>query len=218
VRYVDAYELFSQGLGCLRARGVENCSCELIACMDSDDISCPDRCEKQLAVFKNNPDFAIVGGIVAEFLDTPKNIASYRFVPENHVDIIKFAKFRNPFNQPSVMFRKSIILDVGNYNISYKNSEDYELWFRVLKNGYTGYNIPEPIVYFRAGEQLIEHRGEKKHYQSYIKLKKQMRNEKFINLFDYQIAIIIHTVFYYSPLFLKKLIYTVLRGRQNTKL
>jgi cellulose synthase/poly-beta-1,6-N-acetylglucosamine synthase-like glycosyltransferase len=214
VKYVDVFELFGQGLGCLRAKGVENCSYELIACMDSDDIAFPDRCEKQLAVFEKNPGFAIVGGIVAEFSDNLENIISYRIVPENHVDIVKFAKFRSPFTQSSVMFRKSVILNVGNYNISYKGIEDYELWFRLLKSGYIAYNIPEPLIYFRAGEQLIEHRSEKRNYCSYIKLKKQMREQKFINWFDYQISVIIQIIFYYSPFFIKKLIYTLLRRKK----
>jgi cellulose synthase/poly-beta-1,6-N-acetylglucosamine synthase-like glycosyltransferase len=215
VKYADVYELFGQGLGHLRAKGVEYCSYELIACMDSDDIAFPDRCEKQLAVFEKNPDFAIVGGIVAEFSDSPENIVSYRMVPENHEDIVKFLKLRNPFTQSSVMFRKSVILNVGNYNISYEGFEDYELWFRVLKNGYSAYNIPEPIIYFRAGEQLIAHRGEKKNYDCYVKLKKQMRKGNSINWFDYQISVIAQTIFYYSPFFIKKLVYILLRKKKT---
>lgn len=211
VHYVDARDLFEQGLGALRARGVEQCSCELVACMDSDDIAFPDRCARQLEVFRNNPGLAIVGGITAEFIHTAGNIVSYRNVPENHTDIMKYAKLRNPFNQPSVMFRKAIVLGVGNYNPRYKGYEDYELWYRLLKNGHKGYNIPEPIVYYRAGDQLIKHRGEKKNYISYKAIKKKMRKEKFINWFDYQISVNSQRLFYYSPFFLKKIIYKVLR-------
>jgi glycosyltransferase involved in cell wall biosynthesis len=213
IKYVDAYELFGKGLGAIRAKGVENCSYELIACMDSDDISFSDRCEKQLAIFDKYPDVAIVGGTIAEFSRTFEKIMSYRLLPEKHIDIVKFAKLRCPFNQPAVMFRKSVILNVGNYDVFLNACEDYELWFRALKSGYVSYNIPEPVIYFRAGDHLIEHRGEKKHYQCYVKLKKQMRKEKFINWFDCQVSITVQSVFYYSPLFLKKLIYMVLRRK-----
>jgi glycosyltransferase involved in cell wall biosynthesis len=214
VNYVDAYELFGQGLGAILARGVEHCSYELIARMDSDDIAFPDRCEKQLNMFDKYPDVGIIGGIVAEFSDTPEKITSYRIVPEKHNDIIKFAKFRTPFNQPSVMFRKSIILYIGNYNAEYKKYEDCELWFRFLKNGYIGYNIPEPIVYYRAGSHLIKNRSEKDHYKCVMKLKKEMKKEKFINWFEYQISVNIHRFFHYAPYSIKKLIFILLRKRK----
>jgi glycosyltransferase involved in cell wall biosynthesis len=204
----------NKGLAYALDCGLKHCSNELIARMDSDDICLLDRFEKQLTVFKNNPDFAVVGGIVIEFSDSPEDIISYRIVPENHADIVKFAKLRNPFTHPSVMFRKSVIINVGSYDISYKGCEDYELWFRVLKSGYIAYNIPEPIIYFRAGEQLIEHRSEKKSYHCYIRLKKQMRDQKFINWLDYQISVVTQTVFYCSPLSVKKLIYKLLRKKK----
>jgi glycosyltransferase involved in cell wall biosynthesis len=214
VKYIDAYELFGQGLGAILARGVEECSYELIARMDSDDIAFPDRCERQLNIFDKYSDIGIIGGIIAEFSDTPKEIISYRIVPEKHEDIIKFAKFRSPFNHPSVMFRKSIILYIGNYNALYKKYEDCELWFRFLKNGYIGYNIPEPIIYYRAGKHLIKNRGEKEHYKYVIKLKKEMKKEKFINWFDYQISINIHRFFYYAPYIIKRLIFILLRKKR----
>jgi glycosyltransferase involved in cell wall biosynthesis len=211
VKYVDAYELFGRGIGSIRAKGVENCSYELIACMDSDDISVLDRCEKQLTIFNTYPELAIVGGTIGEFSGTPEKINAYRILPQDPADIVTFAKLRNPFNAPTIMFRKSVILDVGNYDVSYKACEDYELWFRVLNSGRTGYNIQEPILYFRAGDHLIQHRAEKDNYQCYIRLKKQMKKEHFINWIDYQISVIIQRFFYYSPFFIQKLFYTLLR-------
>jgi cellulose synthase/poly-beta-1,6-N-acetylglucosamine synthase-like glycosyltransferase len=210
IKYVDADELFGQGLGAILAKGVEQCSCDLIARMDSDDIAFPDRCEKQLAIFNNNPELTIVGGTIAEFRDSIDNIISYRVLPENNKDIIKFAKFRNPFNHPTVMYRKDIILDIGNYNIHYKACEDYELWFRLLNTGRKGYNIQEPIVYFRDGGQLIKRRKDKKNYYFYILLKKNMYRNGFINWINLQVSINIQRIFYYSPYFIQKFIYSCL--------
>jgi glycosyltransferase involved in cell wall biosynthesis len=215
VNYVDAYELFGQGLGAILARGVEHCSYELIARMDSDDIAFLDRCEKQLVVFGRNPRLAVVGGTIAEFSDTPEDIISYRIVPEKHDDIIKFAKFRSPFNHPSVMFRKSIILYIGNYNVKYKKYEDCELWFRFLKNGYIGYNIQEPIIYYRAGSHLIKNRSEKEHYKYILKLKKEMKKAKFINWFEYQISVNINRFFHYAPYSIKRLIFILLLRKRR---
>jgi glycosyltransferase involved in cell wall biosynthesis len=217
VNYADAYDLFGQGLGSILARGVEHCSCELIARMDSDDIAFPDRCERQLEIFRKNPQLAIVSGTIAEFAHSPVEIVSYRILPEKNIEIIKFAKFRNPFNHPSVMFRKYIILSVGNYDASFKAWEDYELWFRVLNNGGEGYNIVEPLLYFRSGEGLVKRRKDRKQYQYYITIKKEMRKAHFINLFNFQISIILVGLFYYSPYFLQKLIYFFLRKGKRRK-
>jgi glycosyltransferase involved in cell wall biosynthesis len=218
VRYIDAYDLFGKGLGAILARGVEQCSYDLIARMDSDDISFPDRCEKQLKIFQKNPKLAIVGGTVAEFSDTPQNIVSYRTVPKENSDIIKFARLRNPFNQPAVMFRKNIICRVGNYDVSFKACEDYELWIRVLMNGGEGYNIVEPILYYRAGEHLIKHRGERVNLEHLIKLNKKMLDAKFSRLIDYLISVNVQRFFYYSPFFIQKFIYKLLRRKQTAVL
>jgi len=214
VKYVNAQDLIGQGLGSLRARGVENCAYELIACMDSDDIAFPDRCEKQLAVFQHHPDLAIVGGIIAEFCDTPEEIISYRVVPENYKEIMKYARLRDPFNHPSVMFRRSVILSIGNYQ-PMKGCEDYDLWFRLLKNGYKGYNIPEPILYYRTGEQFIKRRKNKTHYHCYIELKKKMWDANFINWFEYYLSIAIQKVFYYSPCFVQMFMYKFMLRKKN---
>jgi glycosyltransferase involved in cell wall biosynthesis len=212
IKYVDAYELFGKGLGSLRGKGVENCSYNLIACMDSDDISFPKRCEKQLTIFQKYPELAVVGGTIAEFSTMPQKVVSYRKVPERHEDIMKFAKLRSPFNQPSVMFRKDAVMDVGNYR-PLGGCEDYDLWFRILKNGCKGYNIPEPILYYRTGEQFIKRRRNKLHYQSYINLRKELRKENFISSFDYLLSLNIQRFFYYSPIFIQRLIYIVLRKK-----
>jgi len=215
VKFVDAYELFGQGLGAILARGVEQCSCELIARMDSDDIAFPDRCERQLAIFNANPELAIVGGTIAEFSDDIDNIISYRILPEKHIDIIKFSKSRNPFNHPTVMFRKNCILDIGNYNINYKACEDYELWFRLLNSGKKGYNIQEPILFFRDDGQFIKRRKGIKNYQFYIILKKEMYNNGFICLADYFISINIQRFFRFSPYFIQIFIYKYLLRKRN---
>ena len=111
--------------------------------MDSDDISRPDRCERQLAVFAAHPAYSIVSGIVEEFSDTPDNISVRRVVPEEQSEIIAFAKKRNPFNHPCVMYKKSAVEAAGGYQDFYL-LEDYYLWIRMLQNGFQGYNLQEP--------------------------------------------------------------------------
>ncbi len=145
------------GLGNALRQGITCCKNELIARMDSDDISSRDRCEKQLKMFKQQ-DLAIVGGNITEFADDISNINAVRKVPETNEEIRSFAKRRNPFNHPTIMFRKSAVLKAGNY-IDCKGFEDYYLWVRMLKNGSKGYNIQDTLVYMRTDAGMYERRG-----------------------------------------------------------
>ena len=116
----------NRGLGLALAEGVKHCTCEYIARMDGDDISLPDRFEKQVAFIKQNPEIAICGGMSQEFSGTPENKTGKRILPEKHEQIMTFLKIRNPFNHMTVFFKKQAVIDAGNYQhiIGY---EDYWL-------------------------------------------------------------------------------------------
>ncbi|MPN35489.1 UDP-Gal:alpha-D-GlcNAc-diphosphoundecaprenol beta-1,3-galactosyltransferase [bioreactor metagenome] len=92
--------------------------------MDTDDIMAPERLQKQLAIFESNPDIAIVGSNIEEFVDSTDQIIGRRLVPETNQEICAFSKKRNPFNHMTVMFDKKAILAVGNYR-PLKGFEDY---------------------------------------------------------------------------------------------
>lgn len=145
------------GLGNALAEGIGHCRNELVARMDSDDISVKNRCEEQLKVF-NKKDPAIVGGWITEFEGTVSNQKNQRRVPETSGEIREFAKRRNPFNHPSVMFQKEAVLKAGNYQ-DCKGFEDYYLWVRMLKQGAEAYNIQKVLVYMRTDAGMYERRG-----------------------------------------------------------
>ena len=178
------------GLGNALRIGVEKCKNEYIARMDSDDISKPVRCEKQLKVFENNSEISIVGSNIDEFSETPNKIESSRCVPENNEDILKFAKKRNPFNHPSVMYKKEAVLQAGNYK-DVRFMQDYFLWVDMLSSGYKGYNIQEPLVNMRADANLFKRRSGKEYFKIQKSLFKYMREKKMINYFEYVISITI---------------------------
>ena len=145
----------NQGLGKALAIGVENCSHELIARMDTDDICAPDRFEIQLKEFEKNTDLDILGSCIIEFESTPNNVLSERNVPLEHNDIYNFARKRNPFNHMTVMYKKSKVLEAGNYQPP-NGFEDYYLWARMLVNGCKAKNISKPLVYARTGLDMFE--------------------------------------------------------------
>lgn len=94
------------GLGKALNFGIQQCKNDLVARMDSDDVSRSNRCERQLAVFEKHPEYSLGSGIVEEFSDTIEHVSVRRIVPEQQADIIAFAKKRNPFNHPCVMYKK----------------------------------------------------------------------------------------------------------------
>ena len=168
----------NRGIGPALAAGVESCRNNLIARMDSDDIACPERCEKQLVQFRGNPALALASGAIAEFemdslekaanmqwtIDTPKEpveipedccITGTRTLPCGYEEILIFARKRNPMNHMAVMMRRDAVLAVGNYR-AVKGAEDYELWVRMLQAGYRAENLPDVLVYARTGNGMMQ--------------------------------------------------------------
>lgn len=174
------------GLGHALQVGVKKCKNELIARMDSDDISRPKRCEKELAVFASHPELSIVGSVIEEFTEiepgasVPSTINAKRVVPEKSEDILTFAKKRNPFNHPSVMYKKTDVLAAGNYQ-DVRYMQDYYLWTHMLIAGFKGYNIQEPLVWMRADSNLFKRRSGKLYRDIQLNLFKYMKDQGFIS-------------------------------------
>ncbi len=148
----------NQGLGKALQIGVGNCSYDLIARMDSDDIALPERFEKQINFMREHPDIDVLGSSISEFEGNPENITSYRKLPTEHKDIYKFGQFRCPVNHMTIMYKKKAVLEAGNYQ-TFKNIEDYWLWGRMLKKGYKFANLPECLVNVRAGNAMLKRRA-----------------------------------------------------------
>ena len=146
------------GLGKALNVGLQHCSYDLVARMDTDDIAYPDRFEKQLNVFRSDPKVDLCGAWIAEFEGEPSHVVSVRKVPEKHGEIYRYAKQRSPVNHPVVMFRKSAVLKAGGY-LHFPLFEDYYLWARMLMNGACFYNLPESLLYFRFSPDMFRRRG-----------------------------------------------------------
>ena len=172
------------GHGNARRISLSHCNHELVAIMDADDICVPDRFEKQLAIFESDPTLAIVGGNIAEFTTSVNEVIGHRVVPSGHDDIVTYMKTRCPFNQMTVMFKKSEIEEVGGYQDWYCN-EDYFLWVRLLLGGKRFANTPDVLVQVRVDENLYKRRGGWKYFKSEAKLQKLMYKEDVICLGTY---------------------------------
>ena len=188
IRFQVVYLEKNMGHGEARRICFEHCSCDLIALMDADDLSVPDRFEKQLAVFAQNPSLSIVGGNIWEFIGTPDNCVGKRIVPEKDSDIKTYMKKRCPMNQVTVMFRKADVEAVGGY-MDWFCEEDYYLWLRLALAGKQFANVPENLVHVRVGEEMYQRRGGWKYFKSEAKLQGFMLKKNIIGLPRYSINV-----------------------------
>lgn len=186
--YAERFPIFkilklktNQGLGNALQLAVNNSSHALVARMDSDDISVPDRFEQQLKAFCADPDLDIIGGDIDEFVTEEKNVVAKRRVPKTDGEIKAYMKKRCPLNHVTVMFRKDAVLRSGNY-LDWFQNEDYYLWIRMQKAGCKMENTGTTLVKARVGADMYRRRGGWKYFRSEAGLQKYMRKEKLISL------------------------------------
>lgn len=138
----------NKGLSTALNVGLKKCRNEIVFRMDTDDICYPNRFERVLKEYENNPELEIVGSF-STMIDEGGEVIKGMTAPTSQQDI-----YRNvwtcPFIHPTVSFKKSSLLRVGSYNPnSGPRQDDYELWFRCVENGLKCKNINEPLLYYR---------------------------------------------------------------------
>lgn len=123
---------------------------EYIARMDPDDISYPARFEKELSFLRAHEEYALVG-CIADIFDSEGIWGTYRVpeIPQN-TDFL----WNSPFLHPSIIIRRHVLEQVGGYKVTkgtvLGRSEDYELFMRLYKAGYCGYNIQEKLMAYQV--------------------------------------------------------------------
>jgi glycosyltransferase involved in cell wall biosynthesis len=182
------------GLGLALQRGINECKNELIARMDTDDYSAPNRIEEELKCMKEDKDLGMVGTNVEEFNGSIDNVV----LPETDEQIKQFCKSRNPFRHPSILYKKAAVLKAGNYR-DYYLFEDYDMWNRMIRSGCKCYNIQKPLTYMRVNDDFYMRRGGPKYLKSILKFKKEQLDNGDINKKDYIKAVIVRTCVCLAP-------------------
>jgi GT2 family glycosyltransferase len=160
------------GLGPALDRGLETCAHEIVARMDADDVSFPDRFEKQLPLVEAGAD--IVGSGLLEFAETVDEVVGRRTPPTDPSEIRRVIRFRDPFNHPTIVYRKSAVLAAGGYT-DMALMEDYLLFTRMVDAGARPANLAEPLVYYRVGAGAYARRGGTELLRSELALQRRFR-------------------------------------------
>lgn len=183
-----------------------------IARMDADDISLPDRFEKQIAYLQQRSDIDVVGGAIEEIDVNGDSRGKTIVYPETNEGCYRFFAKRNPHAHPTVMFRKSFFEKAGcKYRPEYRQNQDTMLWLDGMRHGTRHANIPDIILRFRMTDTLF-----KKRRNGWAFAKKQLHDRLMINkilgygfgadVFGYMMFVML-----ISPSWIKKIAYRLFR-------
>lgn len=191
-------------LGRALAKGVELCQYELIARMDSDDIAVEDRFEIQYNYMQSHPKVAVCGGWIEEFSENG-TYQKLKVMPEGMKAIRKYARYRNPLNHVTVMFRKQAVLSANSYR-HFPFMEDYDLWLRMLNADYQLANLPVVMVKVRVEDAVYNRRGGIAYCKKFLQLRKIQKEMGLLNGLEYIWAVVGTMVMTLQPDSLRKYI------------
>lgn len=170
------------GLGPALDAGLAACRHPVVARMDADDISLPHRFAVQLPIIESGVD--IVGSGLAEFVDDPDEVVGTRTPPVEPADIRERARFAIPFNHPTVLYRRDLVLSVGGYT-DFARMEDYLLWAKLILAGARVANVAEPLVKYRVGAGAYTRRGGLAQLRTELEVQREFRRLGFTNRNQY---------------------------------
>lgn len=191
--------------------GLRRCSCELIARMDTNDVSTSDRLECEVKYLQDS-GADVVGSYIEERDEKMDRVLHTRKVPLLHEDIVRYSALRNPVNHMTALFKKNAILSVGGYNTRLKKMQDYVLWVKLMKAGYKFANVPEPLVKVRTGEDFLARRGGFSYFRYDVTALVYLRRLGDIGFFSLATSLFARFLTRMSPVLLRGLIYRRMRN------
>lgn len=184
----------NQGLASALNAGLAQCSYQLVARFDSDDLCLPHRFSEQINFMLGNSDVAASSCWVEEFDSDVDAMRTMRALPISHDELVRFGKMRNPLNHPAVMFRKAAVEQVGGYQEEVA-FEDYSLWLRLILAGYRLANLPVVLVRMRAGAAQMRRRGGLRYARCELKFAMKFRQIGFFSTYEFLRFIVLRVPF-----------------------
>ncbi|PPK97751.1 GT2 family glycosyltransferase [Kineococcus xinjiangensis] len=172
------------GLARALEEGLAACAHDVVARMDADDISLPHRFAVQLPLLAGGPGRAgadLVGAGLLEIGRDEHDVVGRRTPPTGAARIAAYARFHDPFNHPTVVYRRSAVAAAGGYR-DLPLLEDYWLFARMIGAGAAVVNVAEPLVLYRvgsAGAGSYARRGGLRLWRSEVELQAHLRREGF---------------------------------------
>jgi len=184
--------------------GLKACAKPVIARMDADDVSDPERFERQWELIEQG--YELVGTGMAEFEEDPAITSAQRIPPVGEQRIREHAKTHNPFNHPTMMYRAELIERVGGYE-PFGKMEDYWLGIRVIAAGARVENLPEPLVKYRVGSGAFARRGGWVEARTEWRLQGELRRMGFVTTAQYLRNVVMKGAYRLLPAPLKRVLF-----------
>jgi len=202
------------GLGPALNEGLAASRFDVIARMDADDIAMPHRFEAQLPLLA---DADIVGAGLLEFVTDTDHVVGQRVPPLTSEHIARYARMHDPFNHPTVVYRRSAVLAAGGYR-DLPLMEDYALFARMIQAGARTANIAEPLIFYRVGETAFRRRGGTDLLRSELRLQLEFRRSGFTSRTEFLRNVLVRGGYRLIPWWLRRAVYRPLvaafsRGR-----
>lgn len=151
----------NQGLTKALNLGIQHVTSDLIARVDCDDVSAPDRFRLQHDFLEQHPEIDILGGAMQEFSEENPCICVRQY-PQTDEQVRKYILKASPLSHPSVMMRTKMFRNGLKYDERYRTSQDIALWYDALLDGYRISNLPNIILFFRRSDNVMKRRARKK--------------------------------------------------------
>jgi glycosyltransferase involved in cell wall biosynthesis len=194
----------NSGLAVALTAGLARCEHEIVARIDADDISLPDRFARQVPLVVGGLD--LLGSGMLEFQDEIGTIVGRR-VPHTGQPVIEhYARFHDPFSHPTVVYRKSAVEKAGGYQ-QLGLMEDYWLFARMLASGARVDNVADPLVMYRVGEGAYARRGGRAQWRSELQLQKALRRIRFTSRAQYLRNVTVRGLYRFVPEGLRRIAY-----------
>jgi glycosyltransferase involved in cell wall biosynthesis len=191
------------GLARALETGLGHCAHDVVARMDADDISLPSRFERQLAVMDAGYD--LVGTGMLEF-DEAGRVLGKRIPPTDPDDIVTSARFHDPFNHPTVVYRRSVVARAGGYR-ELPLMEDYWLFARMIQAGARVANLPDPLVMYRVDAGAYGRRGGLTLFRSEVALQRSLLKDRFVTRSQFARNVLVRGGYRFVPVVVRRVAY-----------
>jgi glycosyltransferase involved in cell wall biosynthesis len=191
------------GLGPALDQGLAASWFDVIARMDADDVAMPHRFEVEMPLIA---DADIVGAGLLEFVADTDNIVGQRVPPTEPGQIQRYARMHDPFNHPTVVYRRGAVLAAGGYG-EFPLMEDYALFARMLAGGARAVNVAEPLVFYRVGPAAFKRRGGTGLLRSELRLQREFRRRRFTTTAEYVRNVLVRGGYRLIPWWCRRAVY-----------
>jgi glycosyltransferase involved in cell wall biosynthesis len=199
------------GLGPALDAGLAASQYDVVARMDADDVSMAHRFAVEIPLMA---EADIVGSGLLEFVDDIDNIVGQRVPPTDPAQIQAYARMHDPFNHPTVVYRRSAVLAAGGYG-DLPLMEDYALFARMLAGGARAVNVPDPLVWYRVGAKAFKRRGGQALLRSELRLQTEFRRQGFTTTAQFLRNVLIRGGYRLVPWWLRRAVYRPIVARYS---